>query len=42
VTNPAVDEETFEQLLDVVTRFTRERLVPNEARVEEDDDIPPG
>ncbi len=36
----AVDEETFLQLLDAVDRFVAERLIPNETRVEEEDDIP--
>ncbi len=36
----AVDTETFEQLLETVRRFTRERLMPNEGRVEQDDEIP--
>ncbi len=35
-----VDDETFEQLLDAVSRFVRERLIPNESRVEDEDDIP--
>jgi acyl-CoA dehydrogenase len=37
----AVDDETFGHLLDAVRRFTRERLIPNEERVEAEDDIPP-
>jgi len=37
----ALDPETFEQLLDTVRRFVRERLVPNEDRVAEEDAIPP-
>lgn len=36
-----VDDDIFEALLDTVTRFTRERLIPNEARVEAEDEIPP-
>ena len=36
-----VDDDIFEALLDVVTRFTRERLIPNEGRVEAEDEIPP-
>lgn len=35
-----VDDDIFEALLDAVTRFTRERLIPNEERVEEEDEIP--
>ena len=30
---PAMDEETLEQLLDVVRRFVNERLIPLEAQV---------
>ena len=37
----ALDSETFAQLLDTVERFVRERLVPLERRVAEDDAIPP-
>lgn len=36
----AVDDETFGQLLETIARFTRERLIPNEMRVEEENDIP--
>jgi len=36
----ALDPQTLEQLLDTVRRFVRERLVPNEARVAEEDAIP--
>jgi len=36
----AFDPETFEQLLDTVGRFVRERLVPNERLVEDTDAIP--
>jgi acyl-CoA dehydrogenase len=35
-----IDAETFEQLRETVRRFTHERLIPNEERVEHDDDIP--
>lgn len=35
------DQETLNILLDSVTRFVRERLVPNEAEVAETDRIPP-
>lgn len=34
------DQETFNILLDTVSRFVRERLVPNESRVAETDHIP--
>lgn len=36
----ALDQETLIQLLDTVRRFVRERLVPNEARIAEEDAIP--
>lgn len=35
-----VDSDVFEQLLVAVDRFVRERLIPAEKRVEEEDDIP--
>jgi acyl-CoA dehydrogenase len=35
-----VDDDIFQQLLDMVERFVRERLLPNEERVEAEDDIP--
>lgn len=35
-----VDHDVFLQLLDVVGRFARERLIPAERRVEEENDIP--
>ncbi len=35
-----IDEETFQQLRDMIERFVNERLIPNEARVEEEDEIP--
>lgn len=38
--NPGIDNETFDQLLDIVERFTRERLLPAEDAVEENDEIP--
>ncbi|MGM0585983.1 MAG: acyl-CoA dehydrogenase family protein [Pseudomonadota bacterium] len=38
---PGIEEDVFDQLLDTVERFTRERLIPNEERVEEEDEIPP-
>jgi acyl-CoA dehydrogenase len=34
------DAHTFAQLVEVVRRFTRERLVPLEAKVAEDDEVP--
>jgi acyl-CoA dehydrogenase len=37
----ALDPQTLNQLLDAVRRFVRERLVPNEARVAEEDRVPP-
>ncbi|GLI23667.1 acyl-CoA dehydrogenase [Xanthobacter flavus] len=40
MTPPAVDDETFGQLKDAVERFVAERLVPNEMRVEIEDEIP--
>jgi acyl-CoA dehydrogenase len=36
----ALDRETLDQLLDQISRFVRERLVPLEAKVAEDDAIP--
>ncbi|MDE4305908.1 acyl-CoA dehydrogenase family protein [Phaeobacter gallaeciensis] len=36
----AMDDETFQQVLDTVTRFARERLIPAENEVEQLDDIP--
>ncbi|MGE4277950.1 MAG: acyl-CoA dehydrogenase family protein [Magnetospirillum sp.] len=36
----SIDDETFSQLLETVSRFTREKLIPNERRVEDEDDIP--
>ncbi|EPX77105.1 acyl-CoA dehydrogenase family protein [Litoreibacter arenae] len=35
-----VDTEVFEQLVSAVERFARERLIPAERQVEEDDEIP--
>ena len=35
-----VDDDVFEQLLDTVERFARDRLIPAESRVEDEDDIP--
>ncbi len=34
------DQETLNQLLDTVSRFVRERLIPNEERLAEDDRVP--
>jgi acyl-CoA dehydrogenase len=36
----ALDQETLSQLIDTVGRFVRERLVPNEERIAEEDAIP--
>lgn len=36
----ALDRETLDQLIGTVARFVRERLVPNEARIDEEDAIP--
>jgi acyl-CoA dehydrogenase len=36
-----LDQETLDQLLDTIRRFVRERLVPNEERIAEEDAIPP-
>ncbi|MBI4189794.1 MAG: acyl-CoA dehydrogenase family protein [Betaproteobacteria bacterium] len=36
----ALDAETFDQLLNNVTRFVRERLLPAESRVSKEDQIP--
>ncbi len=35
------DQETLDSLLDTVRRFVRERLIPAEARVEEENALPP-
>lgn len=35
-----IDDDTFEQLRDAVERFVEKRLIPNEMRVEETDQIP--
>lgn len=37
----SLDRETFDQLMTVVKRFVREKLIPQEAYVEEHDEIPP-
>jgi acyl-CoA dehydrogenase len=37
----SLDRETLGQLVDTVRRFVRDRLVPNEERVAEEDRIPP-
>ncbi|MCW8970219.1 MAG: acyl-CoA dehydrogenase family protein, partial [Rhodospirillales bacterium] len=34
------DQEIMDQLLGTVSRFVRERLVPNEVRVAEEDRVP--
>ncbi len=36
----SMDDETFGQLLDTVRRFVREKLVPLEAKVDDDDKVP--
>lgn len=36
----AMDDDSFQQVLDTVSRFARERLIPAEAEVERIDDIP--
>ena len=36
----ALDRETLDQLIATIRRFVRERLVPNETRVEDDDRVP--
>lgn len=36
----SVDDETFDEFLEVIKRFVRDRLLPNEAKVEADNDIP--
>jgi acyl-CoA dehydrogenase len=36
----SLDSETLTQFLDTLDRFVRERLIPNEERVAEDDKIP--
>ena len=38
----ALDEETFNQLLDTVSRFVEERLIPLEAEVGDNDEMPAG
>lgn len=38
----ALDDETFNQLLDTVSRFVEERLIPLEAEVSENDRMPDG
>jgi len=37
---PAMDENTLEQLIDVVRKFVTERLIPLEAQVADEDKIP--
>lgn len=36
----ALDSETFDQLIDTVRRFVNERLIPIEAQVSENDEVP--
>lgn len=38
----SLDPDTLEQFLDTLDRFVRERLIPNEHKVAEEDAIPPG
>ena len=38
--NPGIESDVFDQLLEMVRRFTEERLMPAEALVEETDYIP--
>lgn len=40
VSQTYVDDETFSQLKDSIERFVAERLVPNEMRLEIDDEVP--
>jgi acyl-CoA dehydrogenase len=37
----AVDPDSFAQICDSLDRFVRERLIPNEERVEAEDEVPP-
>jgi acyl-CoA dehydrogenase len=37
----SLDPDTLQQFLDTLDRFVRERLIPNEAQVADDDAIPP-
>jgi acyl-CoA dehydrogenase len=37
----SLDPETLAQFLDTLDRFVKERLIPNEARIADDDAIPP-
>jgi len=37
----SLDPDTLQQFLDTLDRFVRERLIPNEAKVADDDAIPP-
>lgn len=39
--NPGMDDETFEQFADQLERYVRERLIPAEAQVIEEDRVPP-
>jgi acyl-CoA dehydrogenase len=36
----SIDDETFQQLRDMIQRFVTERLVPNESRLEIEDEVP--
>jgi len=37
----ALDQETFSQLIDTIARFVEKRLIPLEAEVAENDEVPP-
>ena len=39
--NPAVDDESFAALMETVSRFVRETLMPLEQQVEDEDAVPP-
>lgn len=38
--NQSIDDETFQQLRDMIQRFVTERLMPNETRLEIEDEVP--
>ncbi|MEO6983952.1 MAG: acyl-CoA dehydrogenase family protein [Paralcaligenes sp.] len=37
----SLDTETFRQMIDTISRFVRDRLIPNEDRLEAEDGVPP-
>ena len=39
--NPGMDPDTFEQFIDQLQRYVRERLIPAEAEVIERNEVPP-